>query len=202
MVDIAPDSTLITRGNPWFVPDDGNDDGNGWFWTVSLWAAAVIDRLGLCIKARFAGRYYSKVAIVAHPFSPSANPAAEWLRDGAAIVGSGLVGSDYDGPLVLTDLDRKGEENNRAAGGDNCGNDNCVCNDNCCNNNCVCNDQSFRLPAQEDFARAIEAVSAFATLKTGDLILLPLPVSFTPGLKGNFAVTDDAGNRLLLFKSR
>lgn len=191
MVDIAPDSTLITRGNPWFVPDDGNDDGNGGFWSVSLWAAAVIDRLGLCIKARFAARYYSKVAIVAHPFSPAANPAAEWLRDGAAIVGSGLVGSDYEGPLVLTNLDRKELGNNCAAAGDNCGND--ICDG---------DEQSFRLPAQEDFARAIEAVSAFATLKTGDLILLPLPVSFTPGLKGNFAVTDDAGNRLLLFKSR
>lgn len=187
MVDIAPDSTLITRGNPWFVPDDGNDES----WSVSLWAAAVIDRLGLCIKARFAGRYYSKVAIVAHPFSPAANPAAEWLRDGAAIVGPGLVDSDYDGLLVLTNLDRKELGNNCAAAGDNSGND--ICDG---------DEQFFRLPAQEDFARAIEAVSAFATLKTGDLILLPLPLSFTPGLKGNFAITDDAGNRVLLFKSR
>lgn len=165
--DTAPDSTLITRGNPWFVPDDGARE----LWTVSLWAAAVIDRLGLCVKAQFATRYYSHIAIVAHPHNPTACADAEWLRDGATIVGSAQTDCDYIGDIILSDAD--GTLIGRCS-----------------------------IPDQHLFAQAISAVSAYATIKTGDLILLPLDISFSPALKGNYYVTDNAGNRLMLFKSR
>lgn len=165
--DTAPDSTLITRGNPWFVPDDGARE----LWTVSLWAAAVIDRLGLCVKAQFAPRYYSHIAIVAHPHNPTACTDAEWLRDGATIVGAAQTDSDYKDDVILSDAD--GSIIGRGT-----------------------------IPPPQLFAEAIRAVSAYATIKTGDLILLPLGISFSPGLKGNYHVTDKAGNRLMLFKSR
>ena len=52
----VPDSATILRRNPWFVPADGTPGQ----WRATLYAGAVIDRLGMCIRAKFAGRYYSR----------------------------------------------------------------------------------------------------------------------------------------------
>ena len=62
-IEMAPDSAVVYRGNPWFVPDTDRR------WQASFWLAAVIDRLGKNISARFARRYYNNVCLAAHPAS-------------------------------------------------------------------------------------------------------------------------------------
>lgn len=83
----APDSALVFRSNPWFVPADGNPGE----WQARIYLAACIGRLGTHISPRFARRYYSAITAVAHPFNPGVNAAIEWCRDGAVITGTGTI---------------------------------------------------------------------------------------------------------------
>ena len=82
-IEMAPDSAVVYRGNPWFVPDTDRR------WQASFWLAAVIDRLGKNISARFARRYYNNVCLAAHPASDA--DAEQWLRDGAVVKGPDIA---------------------------------------------------------------------------------------------------------------
>ena len=55
----VPDSATILRRNPWFVPADGTPGQ----WRATLYAGAVIDRLGMCIRAKFAGKKAALIEI-------------------------------------------------------------------------------------------------------------------------------------------
>ena len=165
----VPDSATILRRNPWFVPADGTPGQ----WRATLYAGAVIDRLGMCIRAKFAGRYYSRLAVCAAMGNPGADADYAWIRDGALVVGD-VQPEVADG---ITSVRLAGEP-----------------------------EREYSLPAAEDLDRAIEAVSAFMTLKTGDMVLLPIgcdvPVPEPPMDLAVEACTEGGQLRLLLFKAR
>lgn len=89
-VRMAPDSALILRGNPWFLPDDGTPGE----WRGRIVAAACIDRLGMHIGEKFAPRYYSEITLAVHPCNQGADMWLEWVRDGALVTGEGRVGAE------------------------------------------------------------------------------------------------------------
>lgn len=88
-VYIVPDSAIVSRGNPFFVPDDGE------IWESAPTLAAVIDRLGMHIAEKFADRYYERIAIVSHQRRARITTPYEWLRDGAVVSGEPFaIGTD------------------------------------------------------------------------------------------------------------
>ncbi|MDO5394737.1 MAG: hypothetical protein Q4F07_02100 [Bacteroidales bacterium] len=95
---LAPDSAVITRGNPWFMPSDGQSDE----WRAILMAAAVIDRLGKHIPEKFVSRYYSNITIAAHPHNPSVAHDTAWIRDGAIVRGEDIESTVLDGTVGIT----------------------------------------------------------------------------------------------------
>ena len=162
---LVPDSAVIWRGNPWFVPMDGKG------WRAFFAIGAVIDRLGTHIPERFATRYFDSVVVCAHP-SPTTtdNPWAEWWRDGALECGD---------PVKLSDLDES--------------------------LNLVCDGQTLTLDREDLTRRIVDAIvraSAFATLKTGDMVLVELPLSPIPlAERVDFTVTVN-DRQMLKFKTR
>lgn len=165
----VPDSATITRRNPWFVPADGTPGE----WRVSIYYGAVISRLGMCIRAKFAHRYYNRLVVAAATSNPGADPYVAWMRDGALTVGDVDIDKEQ-APTALT-LSFMPE-------------------------------QEVKLPSNEDIDSAIEAVSQYVTLKTGDLVLLPLDAEYVlpaPPCDVTAQVCDgDNPCRVLLFKAR
>lgn len=91
---IVPDSALIGRGNPFFLPD------------ARVWSGAVligvrINRLGKDIPARFASRYYNEVLTAVHPSADDTErPADEWGRDGALMISDYVPAEEADASLL------------------------------------------------------------------------------------------------------
>lgn len=142
---VSPDSAVIYRSNPWFVPEDTDAT-----WQASFWVAAVIDRLGKNINARFARRYYNNVCIVAHPanISPSAEgDPLQWMRDGAVVKGPDIPLAQLPDSIIPA-LQMAGAERQDLAP----------------------LDKPVLLDALDN---AVVTVSATATIKTGDLLLIP-----------------------------
>jgi 2-keto-4-pentenoate hydratase/2-oxohepta-3-ene-1,7-dioic acid hydratase in catechol pathway len=54
---LKPDSALLLRNRPYFLPDDTKD------LRCKISALVKIERLGKCIQAKFAKKYYSEIAI-------------------------------------------------------------------------------------------------------------------------------------------
>lgn len=86
-MEMAPDSAVIYRGNPWFMPADGDSAQ----WSAQIYIGAVISRLGMNISPKFAQRYFQNITIAAHPHNPSADVSLEWLRDGSVIKGDDIT---------------------------------------------------------------------------------------------------------------
>ncbi len=133
----TPDSALVLRDNPWFIPDDGAPGQ----WSARLFAGAVIHRLGRSIAPRFASRYFDSLLLCAHTDNPDAPTDMAWCRDGAIIVGDGRI--DVAGDTWPTTV-------LMAAG------------------------PAIDMPDRQTFDEAVSALSQYITLRTGDLVLLPL----------------------------
>lgn len=140
-VVMAPDSAVIYRGNPWFLPSDGDSA----MWTAQIFIGAVISRLGMNINPRFARRYFTHIALAVHPQNPTTYRDIEWIRDGAVVKGNDveIESLSYACEFVA---------------------------------------DNFRTAILQDaiINKLISAVcraSAFATLKTGDFIMVPMPIS-------------------------
>lgn len=96
-MDLAPDSAVIWRSNPWFVPDDGKD------WRVSLAVGCVVSRLGKHIAPKFARRYYDGIVVCAHPWAAlSSAPSNDWWRDGAIVAGRTFECAGLPDEVVVT----------------------------------------------------------------------------------------------------
>lgn len=138
-VVMAPDSAVIYRGNPWFLPADGDST----MWSAHIFIGAVISRLGMNINPKFALRYFTHIALAVHPHNPSTNPGIEWIRDGAVVKGNDIEIE----PLPYA-----------------CG--------------FVAGDTGTAIFRDDIIKKLINAVcraSSFATLKTGDFIMVPMP---------------------------
>lgn len=169
----SPDSAVISRGNPWFVPVSDITDP----WSISLWCAAVICRLGKGISVKFAPRYFSECVLAAHPFFRDAPASAEWLRDGAVVL---------DGPQFAPgSIPAASVSDTRATVY-----------------------PEVTLPSPDLLARAVADVSVFVTLRTGDLVLLPLLAAdgsqavCTATVHNDIEVRDSGHTRLLRVKIR
>lgn len=166
LLQCTPDSALVLRDNPWFVPDDGAPGQ----WAARLFAGAVIHRLGRSIAPRFASRYYDRLVLCAHTDNPDAPKPLAWCRDGAIIVGDTQIDvSDQSWcPMVLID------------GG-----------------------AAIDMPDRQAFDTAVSAVSKYMTLRTGDIVLLPLAWPRMPlSVHVDTRFTDTDGRTLLEVRPR
>jgi 2-keto-4-pentenoate hydratase/2-oxohepta-3-ene-1,7-dioic acid hydratase in catechol pathway len=93
---ISPDSAIVSRGNPWFMPEDAVD------WQGKVLIGTCITRLGMYISQKFAPRYYKNFIAAVHTFSPNANASVQWCRDGALVTGPGLVDANVNDKLSLS----------------------------------------------------------------------------------------------------
>lgn len=80
-VSFIPDSALLLCGKPFFIPELPGP------WSVSLYLAFRISRLGKTIAPKFAHRYYDAVAIAAKTSSPAVDPVIINSMDGALALG-------------------------------------------------------------------------------------------------------------------
>jgi hypothetical protein len=95
-IELIPDSAVVSRGNPFFVPDEDMD------WCAVPTLGVVIDRLGMKIAAKFAGRYYNKLIVVSHQRRHDAHTPLEWMRDGALIAGNAF---EFDDRTISLQVD-------------------------------------------------------------------------------------------------
>lgn len=171
---LVPDSAVIWRGNPWFVPAD---DCHGQPWQVHVGIAAVIDRLGTHIPPQFAHRYFAKVAVVAHPGNAGSDHAdAEWLRDGALAVGPDIDAAALGDSITVTLRTKDGRTETV---------------------------QVDTAALMQRLREAIVHVSRFVTVKTGDLVVIDsmlAPVQVAEGTDFTVALADN--DRALVFKTR
>lgn len=162
---LTPDSGIIVRANPWFVPDDSAH------WECHPLIGVRIDRLGMHIALKFADRYYNSFVMATHQRAAHDEcPTAEWMRDGALAAGE-PVALDTLGDTLSLDI------------------------------------AGLRVDiAIADFRSlvnaAIEYVSRFVTLRTGDLLLLPIGAPALPVREGTDFDCELNGNIVLKFKTR
>ena len=164
---LTPDSAVLLRGNPWFIPDDGDPA----LWQARLCVGAVIARLGMHIPRQFAHRYYTNLTVAAHPANDTATTAMEWMRDGALAKGCDFP-IPADGQLTFV--------NTLTA------------------DTCVVDAAEMR----DTFDRAIATISQFITIKTGDIVMVPLPLPHVPLQEHtDFRITVN-NEEVLTFKTR
>lgn len=144
-------------------------------WHASVFIGARIDRLGMKISPRFATRYFSSVTILAHPFVPEKEVPYEWSRDCALF---NNVDIDISALPDEFDLAVSGSPGAPSAMS-------------------LCRDALVAL-----LARAVSEVSTFHTLKTGDIVAIPLDFPPLPLPIGADYYISAAGTTLLHLKSR
>lgn len=89
-MEIYPETAIIRKGNPFFVPIWGSE----WAFNVSI--AVTIERLGKGIYSQFAHRYWSERMIALHavPGNAELTGAAFTAFDNCLLIGGGLCNSD------------------------------------------------------------------------------------------------------------
>ncbi len=165
-----PDSALANAGKPFFLPDFADS------FEACIAPAIRISRLGKSIGGRFASRYYSEIIPAVHFRS------AEFMQrlhaaglpedpavgfDRSIIMGGPMQFADFENMTPLT-LEKNGELEAEWNPAD----------------------------AEELIGNALEQVSAFNTMKTGDL-LIPAISSFTGVSIGDTLSLCISGKKLL-----
>lgn len=82
-VTVVPDSAILRTGRPWFIPPFATR------WTLQTVLALRMSRLGHCIGAKFAHRYFDAVTLGVMPRPYPHDPSNGMLDafDGALIIG-------------------------------------------------------------------------------------------------------------------
>lgn len=153
---LIADSALVLHGNPLFLPDFSQN------WIGEFYIAFRISRLGKAIRAKFASRYYDGVTLALRALPADTIAELNATRDCAYPAG-GLLGV-FDNCLVpgeWQEVPTPGEPLTITIG-----------------------DNSMQLTMQDiEIDKAVETISAYTTLKTGDMIMpcrLPLSVPLSP----------------------
>ena len=138
-----------------------------------LFAGARSDRLGLAVAPKFARRYYSALTVLAHPFVEGDNVEYEFSRDAAIMLNADIKLSDLPESMSVS----------------------------------VTGDATFSTEiSAEDLCRRLDSllseVSRCHTLKTGDIVALPLGLPLLPMAARADYFVDVAGVSLLHLKSR
>lgn len=92
---VTPDSAIINRGRPWFMPDDISD------WYGDILIGTSITRVGMHISEKFAHRYYSDIIAAVHPNSANDFESVRWCRDGALVTGPGALNASIEGNISI-----------------------------------------------------------------------------------------------------
>lgn len=142
-------------------------------WAARLFAGARIDRLGLAVAPKFARRYYSALTVLAHPFVEGDNVEYEFSRDAAIMHNADIKLSDIPESISVS----------------------------------VTGDATFSTEiSAEDLCRRLDSllseVSRCHTLKTGDIVALPLGLPLLPMAARADYFVDVAGVSLVHLKSR
>jgi 2-keto-4-pentenoate hydratase/2-oxohepta-3-ene-1,7-dioic acid hydratase in catechol pathway len=93
---MSPDSAIVNRGKPWFLPDDAPN------WHAKLLIGTCISRLGMHISEKFASRYYQNFITAIHTYAPLAEHSVRWCRDGALVTGPGEISASTNDALNIT----------------------------------------------------------------------------------------------------
>ncbi len=93
---VTPDSAIINRGRPWFMPDDIAE------WKGATLIGTSITRVGMHIAQKFAHRYYSHFIAAVHPHSANDRECVRWCRDGALVTGPGQIAADAQGTITIS----------------------------------------------------------------------------------------------------
>lgn len=151
ILELHPDSSLIPEGRPMFFPDLGDS------WQAFFYLAVRINRLGKRISTRFAYRYYDALAL-AVAISPGTTadsdfsdllPSAGWLN----VLDNSITHGPWSTPTLSTFSDITAAITSTTA----------------------TDLPSVHLSAEGlDIDRAVSLCSRYTTLRTGDIILLPL----------------------------
>lgn len=171
---LIADSAMVRPATPLFVPDFATDG-----WTLRLFPAIVIERLGKSVEPRFAARYTASWRMAARLMPASKSPDGPLQGISAAFDGAIALGPEMNGhPVGTTDirLTHPSLENGSIA--------------------LRVNTADFHID------ETIALASRFMTLKTGDLILpcyLPPEVAPTVGTR---LTAESAANTLLSLKIR
>lgn len=148
-LELAPDSAVIYRSNPWFMPEDGDSDA----WQAQFFVGAVIARLGMNIAPKFANRYFNNITVATHPHNATADVSVEWSRDGSVIKGVDIPADRLTDSLAVS------VDGSPAV--------------------------SFAKSEITDLLeKAVCRASALVTLKTGDIVFVPVdipPVNLSQG---------------------
>lgn len=140
-LELAPDSAVIYRSNPWFMPEDGDAGA----WQAQFFIGAVIARLGMNIAPKFANRYFNNITVAAHPHNSTADVAVEWTRDGSVIKGEDIPAEQLPDSFSVS---VNGSHD-------------------------VAFDKSEIIQSLE---KAVCRASALVTLKTGDIVFVPVDI--------------------------
>ena len=168
-LELHPDSALLPDGRPLFYPDFGSD------WRADLYLAVRIGRLGKRIALKFAPRYYDAIslALIISPSDmggtadSSLTPYPGWLNalDSSITHGRWIAPGEVSATTVSV-VRANGEPGSTA---------------------------ELRLPTA-DIDPVINRLSLHTTLRTGDLILIPLGASVGLSPKSRITATDDLLN--------
>lgn len=151
---LKPDSALLLKGNPFFYPDFSNEID------CELNVVIKINRLGKSIQAKFAHKYYSEVALGLNFVAKDIQRQA--IAD--AIPHTLAVG--FDDSAALSDfvpLDKLLDKENIVL---QLAHNSAVA-------SCTINTQTLI----QDINHTIETLSHYMTLKIGDYIYTPAPIS-------------------------
>lgn len=166
---LLSDSMLLKSDNPMFVPDFDSD------FRIFPAAAFLIERLGKSIARRFARRYYSQATLAA---PVAACGMLRGLREKGEFPTPALA---FDRSLLLGEFVELRDSASMWVQGS-------------------CGDETFELDlrgAMESADEAIEKISRYNTLKTGDIII---PCIAGEGIKiepGKTLTADYDGGRML-----
>ncbi len=121
-------------------------------WQARLYIGARISRLGMNIASRFAPRYFESITILAHPTIAGQNIPYEWTRD-CAIINNGDLSLENAPERIKICINAPGEPNKSATV------------------------ELEKKQLIDTLAEAVSAISRWHTLKTGDIIAIPLELS-------------------------
>lgn len=151
---LIADSAITPPGRPVFLPDTMPD------WTVGIYLAVKVSRLGKNIAPKFAHRYFDMFTLVAllqpaHDL-PDAPAGFGLLMDNALTAGPWMPVDDFPAPITIDASDSQTTIDN----------------------------------LKDILSQAVVEISRYATLKTGDLILplrlnAPLPVTIGSEIKAS-----------------
>ncbi len=105
---VIPDSAILRTGRPWFIPPFAPQ------WTMQTVLAIRMSRLGHCIGAKFANRYFDAMTLGVMPSPSPYNPTNGLLDafDGAMIIGD-WIPLPSDGKIIAStptgDIDLSGQ---------------------------------------------------------------------------------------------